>query len=237
MTDRLPGSRTAGRRPPGSRVLALYPTGWRRRYESEMLATLEELRLGWRGRLDLLRGALDAWLHSPSRIPAVAALVAGGSWTYAASRIVAQPAPPDWPGYTHESLPLAIVATALGGIAIVFCWARRSDDGGRLGSLAVILATVGHALWLLAVGATWLGLGYGAVTMAAQSVGVIGAILVGLVLLRAGDGRIGAVLVVAPSLMLFGSALGWLGFGLGLTVVGVLMLQPEPDGARPARFA
>jgi hypothetical protein len=43
-------------------LLRLYPRAWRARYRDEMLAVLEEHGTGWRTRLDLLRGALDAQL-------------------------------------------------------------------------------------------------------------------------------------------------------------------------------
>ena len=44
-------------------LLLLYPPWWRRRYGDEALAILEEAPVGGRVALDLLRGALDAWLH------------------------------------------------------------------------------------------------------------------------------------------------------------------------------
>jgi hypothetical protein len=43
-------------------LVRLYPRAWRARYGDEMLAVLEQHGTGWRTRLDLLRGALDAHL-------------------------------------------------------------------------------------------------------------------------------------------------------------------------------
>lgn len=43
------------------RLLRLYPRAWRRRYEAEMRAVLEQHHVTLTTRLDLLRGALDAW--------------------------------------------------------------------------------------------------------------------------------------------------------------------------------
>ena len=55
---------------------------------------LEERRPGPRERLDLARGAADAWLHPHRfRVPALAALVGGGLWTFAAAAVIAQPTP------------------------------------------------------------------------------------------------------------------------------------------------
>ena len=74
--------------------------------------------------------------------------------------------------------------------------------------------------------------------MAAQVLGVLGACLVGVVLLRAGDELVGSVLVVGPAIMLFGWPFGWLVFGLGWTLVGVALLtQPAPDEGIPPGFA
>jgi hypothetical protein len=227
-----------GSRPAGSGLIRLYPTAWRRRYAVEVLAMLEQRSVGSRDRLDLVRGALDAWLHEPSRVPAFAALGAGGLWTIAGAGIVAQPVPPDWPGYLHETLPLATLATLLGGLATIGCWARQSDGAGRAGRLAIVLAVVGHVAWIAALIAAWLGAGYGFQTIAAQALGVLGSVLVGLMLLRSADERIGSLLVIAPAIMLLGWPIAWLGFGLGWTLVGVLLLaSPESDDTLRSGFA
>jgi len=230
--------RSPGSRPAGSGLIRLYPTAWRRRYADEMVATLEQRQVRARDRLDLVRGAVDAWLHEPSRMPAFAALGAGGLWTIVGAGVVAQPVPPDWPGYLIETLPLAALATALGCLATIGCWARRSDGAGRVGGLSIALAVVGHVAWIVALIAAWLGAGYGAQTIAAQALGALGSVLVGLVLLRAADERIGSVLVIAPAIMLLGWPIAWLGYGLGWTLVGVLILaSPESDGPLRSGFA
>jgi len=46
-------------------LLKLYPPAWRRRYEAELAALLDEERAGTRGALDLIRGAADAWIIGP----------------------------------------------------------------------------------------------------------------------------------------------------------------------------
>ena len=236
-----PGRETGGpalTRPAGAGLIRLYPKAWRVRYAAEMLATLEERRIGVRDRFDLGRGALDARLHQPSRVPAFAALAAGGLWTVAGTVVVAQPVPPDWPGYLLETLPVAVLATILGGLATIGCWARRSDVAGRLGLVAVALAVAGNVAWIVALAAAWSGAGYGAETIVAQAAGALGAVLVGLALLRSGDEQIGSLLVIAPAIMLFGWPVAWLGFGLGWTLIGVLLLTlPAPDEALPRGFA
>lgn len=203
-----------------------------------MLAVLEQLQLGRRGRFDLVRGAIDARLLALSRLPAIAALIAGGLWTVAGAGIVVQPAPPDWPGYLLETLPVAMIAVAAGAVATIGCWARRRDVAGRLGTVAIWLALAGHVLWFVALAAAFAGLAYGPVTAVAQDLGAIGCLLVGIVLLRAGDERVGGLLVLAPTLMMFGWPVAWLAFGLAWTLVGVLLLV-DPERVTPStpRFA
>lgn len=46
-------------------LLRLYPPAWRRRYEDEVAALLEEQRTGTRTVIDLIRGAADAWIIGP----------------------------------------------------------------------------------------------------------------------------------------------------------------------------
>ena len=100
------------------------------------------------------------------------------------------------------------------------------------------MAVVGHVAWIVALTAAWLGAGYGEQTIAAQSLGVLGSVLVGLMLLRSADERIGSLLVIAPAIMPFGWPIAWLGFGLGWTLVGALLLAwPEPDHPLPSGFA
>ena len=222
------------RLPAGAGLLRLYPAGWRERYEAEMLAVLELAHLGPRGRYDLARGAVDAHLHSPSRLPAVAALVTGGVWTAAGTGVVIQPAPPDWPGYLLETLPLAIVAVSAGLLATIGCWARRSDRAGRSGSVAIGLAVLGHIAWLAALIVALTGIAYGPLTALAQAAGAVGCVAVGLVLLRAGDEWLGRLLVLAPAFMLFGWPAAWLGFGLAWTIAGVL-LWTGMEPAEPRR--
>jgi hypothetical protein len=51
-----------------ARVLVrLYPRQWRDRYETEMLALVEQSGLTWRASLDLVFGAARAWVENPPR--------------------------------------------------------------------------------------------------------------------------------------------------------------------------
>jgi hypothetical protein len=229
---------THPRPPKGAGLLRLYPSSWRDRYEAEVLALLEQADIGLSGRLDLARGAIDARLHAMSRLPAAAALLSGGLWTIAGLAVVSQPAPPDWPGYLVEVLPLAIAAVTAGLVAVLGCWARRSDVSGRLGTVGALLAVVGHVTWGLALAGAMIELGYGSVTMASQAIALSGCLLVGLMLVRTEDIPIGAAIVLASAIMLFGWPMAWLVFGLAWTVVGVLLLaRPEPTTPSSTRLA
>jgi hypothetical protein len=224
-------------RPAGAGLLRLYPRAWRARYEAEVLAILELVDLGARGRLDLVRGALDARLHAASRLPAVAALVSGGMWTVAGVAVVGQPVPPDWPGYLVEILPLTIVAVVAGLVGIIGCWARSSDSGGRLGTVGALLALTGHVGWAVSLGAAAAQAGSGVAIVACQAMALVGCLLVGLVLVRTDDLPIGGAIVLASAVMLFGWPVAWLAFGLAWTVVGVwLLTHPEP-AVPTSRFA
>jgi hypothetical protein len=222
------------RRPAGARLVRLYPRSWRERYEAEILAVLEEMPAGRRARLDLVRGAIDARLHSGSRAPAAAAIISGGLWTIAGVTVVGQPAPPDWPGYTVDVLPLATAAVLAGLVAIVGCWARRSDSSGRAGTAAVLLAVAGHVGWVVSLFIAMLNGGSGLAIAPSEAMALIGCVAIGLLLVRTDDFPIGAAILLASATMLFGWPIAWLGFGLAWTIVGALLFtRPEPSLPTP----
>jgi hypothetical protein len=151
-------------------------------------------------------------------------------WTIAGVAVVGQPAPPDWPGYLVDILPLAVVATVAGLIAVIGCWARRSDVGGRLAAVGAMLALAGHVGWALSLAALMAGTGSGLLVVVCQAIALSGCVLVGLVLVRTEEVPIGAAILVASALMFYGWPAAWLGFGLAWTVVGVLLLaRPDPS--------
>jgi hypothetical protein len=57
-------------------------------------------------------------------------------------------------------------------------------------------------------------------------------LLVGLVILAAGDLPVGGRLVLAPTWMLFGWPIAWLGYGFAWTLAGVIALM-RPAGDEP----
>jgi hypothetical protein len=206
-------------------LLRLYPRAWRTRYGTEMAALLEERRPDRRERLDLIRGALDAWVHPPvpSLAPMVAALIGGGLWTVVATAVLVQPAPPDWPGYLAEVIPLALAAAVCLLVAATACVLRAGEARGRATGLATGLVLVGYLAWIVMLGATHLGVVGGAALAAAQALAMVGTIAVGLILIRARDEPIGFLLIAAPVAMLVPWNVTWLAFGAAWTAIGIVM--------------
>lgn len=207
-------------------LVGLYPRAWRDRYGDEMEALIEAATLRRRARVDLVRGALDAWLHppAPSRVPAVAALIGGGLWTVAAAAVVFQPAPPDWPGYIVEILGLTLLAAGFLLIATLGCALRAGDRGGRAMAVAVALTIAGYLAWIGAIAATAAGVLDGPALAAAQTAAMLGSTLVGAVLVRVATEPIGLLVMTGPIAMLMPWTVSWLVLGAAWTAVGWLLV-------------
>jgi hypothetical protein len=230
-------------RPPGARLLGLYPRSWRERYEDEFLLVLGSRAASRSDRLDIVRGALDAHLHplNPSVVPGAAALLGGGLWIAAAGPILALPAAPDWPGYLLETLPLASLAVVLLTVALIGVWLRidgRADRvGRRLGGIGLIVGLVGHAAWIALLLGAIAGIAYGAPLAAASTAAGFGTILIGLALVRARDWPIAGLLVVTPVLLVIPTAIApspvvWIVFGAVWSLIGVLQMMPSAGSGR-----
>lgn len=206
-------------------LLRLYPRSWRARYAEEMASLLDERPLVARERIDLVRGALDAWLHPPlpSLVPIVAALVGGGLWTVMGAAILAQPVPLDWPGYPFEVIPLAIVGVACLLVAALGCALRAGERRSTWRAFAVALLVLGHVAWIATLGGTVAGLVGGPPLAAAQTVAMGGAIAVGVVLARDGLDPIALLLLVAPMALVVPSTAAWPAFGPAWTAIGLLL--------------
>ena len=141
-------------------MLRLYPSHWRERYEDELRTLIEDRPTRRRDVLDLARGALDARLHPPvpSRVPAVAAIVAGGIWTVWSLLILSAPAPPDWPGYVQEMLLSALAVVAVLVLAVCGAWLRLGDDATRFERLSISVALAGYAAWFVMLVAATVGI-------------------------------------------------------------------------------
>ncbi len=194
-----------------------------------MLEVLAARPLGASARLDLVRGALDAWLHPrrPSKVPAIAAIAGGGVWTAIGAYMVVQPVPLDWPGYAFDVLPLGMIGIGALLIATVGVWLKVGDGADAVDHLAIDLAIAGHAVWLAALGAALVGIDYGVSTVIASTAAAAGTIAVGACVLRAGHERAGTLLILAPVALLVTAPAAWLAFGLGWTAIGWLQLPGD----------
>lgn len=205
-----------------SRLIRLYPRDWRARYETELTAVLDARPNGFGDRLDLLRGALDAHLHprTPSLVPGIASITAGALWILVASAVLAEPVPPDWPGYLSWTLPLGLfgaVATTMATIAVAV------RDPGTSARVAIPV-TAGLLVWIAVLAVAVAGGPYGSVTGAAQAMAAVAVIAIGLDRVRRGDASIGQGVVLAGSAMLLLPPLGWLLAGAVWSVIGLTQL-------------
>jgi hypothetical protein len=227
LSDRSP-------RVAGSRWLRLYPHAWRQRYEPEMLAVLEARSLTKRVRVDLARGALDAHLHpiGPPRLGLVAPIVAGVAWIAAGGAALVEPTPPDWPGYLLWTLPIGLIG-AVAGLRIVLVAGRRSGMRAPAGSgTALLLALIGHLVWIAVLIVAVVGGPYGAITGAGQSIAAVGTIAVGLARWRAADHPMAEALLIAGGAMLVPFPAAWIVAGAAWLATG-LVARPRVD-LRPA---
>jgi hypothetical protein len=200
-----------------------------------MLALLDERPVAGRERLDLLRGALDAWLHppTPSMVPIVSAFAGGGLWTVVAIAVLAQPVPLDWPGYLIDIVPLALVGAGFVFVAAAGCLLRVASLSTRsFGALASALG-IAYLAWLVALMATILGAVGAPLLAVAQTAAMLATIGVGMALIRAHGGPIGVLLVVAAVAMLVPWTVTWLVVGVTWTAIGTVLLVERV--ARPGR--
>jgi hypothetical protein len=171
----------------------------------------------------------------PSRAPALAALLGGGLWTSIAAGVVAQPVPPDWPGYLVEVIPLALVAASCLLVALVGISLRAADAGGRLVGLAVGLAIIGYLGWIVVLGATIAGMVDSATLGASQAGAMVGSIAIGAILVRTDDGLVGTLVLVAAISMLIPWGVMWLVFGAAWTAIGIVLESERRDRIREWR--
>jgi hypothetical protein len=206
-------------------LLKLYPPAWRARYSDEMASLLDERPLSGRDRVDLVRGALDAWLRpaTPSMVPIVAALLGGGLWTVAAVAVLAQPVPLDWPGYLAEIVPLATAAAACLFVAALGCALRAGEVRRRALGFGTGLLALGYIAWIAMLGGTFLGVVGGPALGASQAVAMLGTIAIGLDLVRGRFEPIGLLLLTAPIALLVPWVFAWPAFGAAWTAIGVAL--------------
>jgi hypothetical protein len=193
-----------------TRLVALYPRAWRDRYEEEFLALLADRPPDPVGRLDIVRGAVDARLHpqvawspDPTGSPAP-----GSPWRVRAG----------WLTLLGGLLWIVAMVIAANGPLIVESWGSYRD-----GAAAAPFWSV--ALLLLGTGMVAVALDQPAPARAARAAALVSAV-VGLLwaltpwLFYAGLIAFAALVVVAVSAW---RSDRWSGLELGILLVGVVV--------------
>jgi len=216
-------------------VIALYPRPWRERYGDELQDVLDQDGFGLSARLDLLRGAIDAHLHPAVRspVPVVAALSASAFATAHAIGLALQPVPTEWPGYLEGALPLIIASVCFLIPALIGLWLKLGDADGAIGRVGVILAVVGHAIWLLALLAAATRVAYGPLTAAAASVAMVGTAALGIALVGRSHVVLGALVALAGLAGVAPPSLGWPAFAAAWTLVAAMLVIEFSRGTDP----
>ena len=215
----------------GGAWLRLYPRGWRERYEPELLDVLAVGSLTVRTRVDLVRGALDAHVHplTPPGPPTAAALIAGMAWIVAGLASSLQPLMPDWPGYLLETIPLGVVGAVASGRSVAQIARRSGLSGPPRTTPVLVVALVGHALWVVALVTAAVGGPYGAITGATGALAAIGIVLVGAMRACADDHPAAECLLIVGAAMLIPSPAAWIlagGAWIALALTGLRPVVP-----------
>jgi hypothetical protein len=142
-----------------TRVIRLYPRAWRDRYEAELVDLLASRGPSVSDRLDLIRGALDAWrnphlvalreappeTNRPWGPGAILAALGGGLLAIAGGiGMQASPVIP-WLGYKDSGTAVAILVVGLvltAVAAVRVAWSPGSRRAGRLAALSMLIAAL-----------------------------------------------------------------------------------------------
>ncbi len=221
-------------------LLRLYPARWQDRYSTEMDALLADDPPGIRARLDLVIGALDAHLH-PWWVPAwpvVAAAVGGVAWTFAGAVALGQPAPPDWPGYLVETLPLFLAAGPLLLLATLGASTRLGPRDPTTVRVGRPLAVIGWLAWIGLLAAAVAGAGAGPGLAIAATIAAAGTFLIGIALLESGDWATGAAILVAALVLVVPAPWSAATFGVAWLLASTAQLvDPRPRPRSTGRLA
>lgn len=121
-------------------LIRLYPSGWRRRYGQELAELLASQPASLRTAIDLIAGAVDAWLNPQSSTAAVAAHTKGQEMMIA-KMLKLRDAGCGAKPTTADGIKSAAV-TIGGAVAVVIAlmWGKaRYGDNPYLESLALVL--------------------------------------------------------------------------------------------------
>lgn len=227
-----------------SRLIRLYPPAWRERYRDELDELLAARRPTIRDRFDIVRGALDAWLHpelivraprpdrgstgaGARRLGGAAAILGGGLWIIGGVTMHAIRTAPTLADQDSIEPWLILVAgaivTAVAAIAMAAS-APQPANGSRVAARWMLIGAV-------VIGTPWPLLVFGFYGYAAATAAY------GVQWARAGGQPLAALLAVAALvLLLFNTederALLTIPLGLAWIVLGALAVRRAPAPAR-----
>jgi hypothetical protein len=226
-----------------SRLLRLYPAAWRQRYLVEVGDLLADRPPGFRSRIDLVRGALDAWLHPQvvatatpdereetlmgSLTASGLAVVGGAVWIAAGLVINAAPMNPS-DGYKDATAGLIVlvagaILTALAAILFASSSSGKSRATQVTSVAMLVLALVIIAPWPLMVVGFF---GYAGAT-------VIFGLLLATTLKQPLAGALALAAVILPATNVEDArALLTIPLGLAWIAVGALVFRRIPAPAR-----
>ncbi|HEX5822990.1 MAG TPA: hypothetical protein VFY18_00900 [Candidatus Limnocylindrales bacterium] len=169
-----------------SRLVRLYPRAWRERYLAELEDLLADRPPTVRDRLDIVRGAFDAWVHpqlvarpadpegglsGAALFASAAAVIGGGLWIATGLTMYAAPVSRDL-GY--KEVPAAVIMMAAGmavtALAAIIT-ARSVAVGSRSAGIAALAMLAGAPL--IAIGWPLLIVGFFGYVLATAAFGLI----------------------------------------------------------------
>jgi hypothetical protein len=204
------------------RLLILYPRAWRARYGDEMADLLATRPPRRSDALDLMRGALDAHLHPPtrSRIPGLTAVTAGAAWLVVAIGVLVEPVAPDWPGLLAWTLAPAAIAATASVLALAGMILRVGAGSSPVARAAMAGALVGATGLSAALTVAAFGGPYGAITGAALSLAGVGTVCCGVVAAGRGAMVPGTLVAIAGVAWLLPAPIGWLTAAVTWSAIG-----------------
>lgn len=182
-----------------SRLLRLYPSAWRERYEAEFVRLLHERPIDPGDSIDVILGAVDAHLHPElsggasrpwtHRLPGVVAIGAGVLWSWYLIHILTTAPNEEW-GVSGVFALLLMFAAVPGDYTLPYL--RRI--GLTVGAIVVAIVLARILPWAVADGLL-------NVTAGITAYLLVGAGLLALAAVRAGIGPRGRWLLLAAALL------------------------------------
>lgn len=239
-----------------SRLLRLYPAAWRERYEPELLVLLRERPIGVGGRIDMVRGAIDAHLHPEligaawqpwtHRLPGLLAATGGLIWSWFWVRVYLMPSDEEWGnaiGWAFMLMLIAVpgdywagygrrIALAFGTVVVLFAIARFFPWSASDGAVNVALGGAAYVV----IGSGWLtlaairaGLGRSVRWLLAVATVVVPALIATIVLGGFGPTDPGGRTALLVAVLPYGFA--WTLVGLRMTIRGSATIRDTPPDA------